>query len=98
MEAPHGPHRVVWPAWVLDADRRSNSLTSLESEGSKFRSPRASGPAGPQFGAKVGAHYALALLAQTEACGLLYAGMASINSTLPVRANRSSPIPLRPSR
>ena len=33
-------------------------------------SPRASGPAGPQFEAKVATHYALALLAQTEAFGL----------------------------
>lgn len=33
-------------------------------------SPRAGGPAGPQFEAKVAAHYALAVLAQTEAFGL----------------------------
>jgi len=33
-------------------------------------SPRASGPAGSQFEAKVATHYALALLAQTEAFGL----------------------------
>lgn len=33
-------------------------------------SPRAAGPAGPQFEAKVATHFALALLAQTEAFGL----------------------------
>ncbi|MBU0583096.1 MAG: hypothetical protein KKB66_11340 [Alphaproteobacteria bacterium] len=33
-------------------------------------SPRAAGPAGPQFEAKVATHYALAVLAQTEAFGL----------------------------
>jgi len=33
-------------------------------------SPRASGPAGSQFEAKVAMHYALALLAQTEPFGL----------------------------
>ncbi|PTW63178.1 hypothetical protein C8N35_1011229 [Breoghania corrubedonensis] len=33
-------------------------------------SPRATGPAGPQFEAKVGTHYALALLASTEPFGL----------------------------
>lgn len=33
-------------------------------------SPRASGPAGPQFEAKVATHYALAVLAKTEAFGL----------------------------
>lgn len=32
----------------------------------KDTSPRAAGPAGPQFEARVGAHYALGLLAQTE--------------------------------
>ncbi len=42
--------------------------------GRKFQktdsSPRASGPAGPQFEVKVATHYALALLAQSEAFGL----------------------------
>lgn len=33
-------------------------------------SPRSTGPAGPQFEAKVGTHYALALLANTEPLGL----------------------------
>ena len=33
-------------------------------------SPRATGPSGPQFEAKVGTHYALALLANTEPFGL----------------------------
>lgn len=33
-------------------------------------SPRAAGPAGPQFEAKVATHYALAVLARTEAFGL----------------------------
>ena len=33
-------------------------------------SPRATGPAGPQFETKVGTHYALALLASTEPFGL----------------------------
>ncbi|UXN58101.1 hypothetical protein [Phyllobacterium zundukense] len=36
----------------------------------KDTSPRAAGPAGPQFEAKVATHYALAVLAQTEAFGL----------------------------
>jgi hypothetical protein len=36
----------------------------------KDTSPRAAGPAGPQFEVKVATHYALALLAQTEAFGL----------------------------
>jgi hypothetical protein len=36
----------------------------------KDTSPRAGGPAGPQFEAKVATHYALAVLAQTEAFGL----------------------------
>ncbi|MBU0482594.1 MAG: hypothetical protein KKG47_15995 [Proteobacteria bacterium] len=33
-------------------------------------SPRSTGPAGPQFEAKIGTHYALALLASTEPLGL----------------------------
>ncbi|MDE0305658.1 MAG: hypothetical protein OXI87_12395 [Albidovulum sp.] len=37
---------------------------------SKDSSPRATGPAGGQFEAKVGTHYALALLARTEPFGL----------------------------
>lgn len=36
----------------------------------KDTSPRAGGPAGPQFEAKVATHYALAVLAQSEAFGL----------------------------
>lgn len=36
----------------------------------KDTSPRAAGPAGPQFEAKVATHYALAVLARTEAFGL----------------------------
>lgn len=36
----------------------------------KDTSPRAAGPAGPQFEAKVATHYGLAVLAQTEAFGL----------------------------
>lgn len=41
-------------------------------EGSKISdaSPRSTGPAGPQFEAKVGTHYALAVLANTESFGL----------------------------
>lgn len=36
----------------------------------KDSSPRSTGPAGPQFEAKVGTHYALSLLANTEPLGL----------------------------
>lgn len=36
----------------------------------KDTSPRAGGPAGPQFEARVATHYALGLLSQTEAFGL----------------------------
>lgn len=39
-------------------------------EPKKDTSPRAAGPAGPQFEAKVATHYALAVLAQTQAFGL----------------------------
>jgi hypothetical protein len=41
-----------------------------DSQAKKDTSPRAAGPAGPQFEAKVATHLALAVLAQTEAFGL----------------------------
>src|SRR5215218_8137728 len=53
----------------------------------KDTSPRAGGPAGPQFEAKVATHYALAVLAQTEAFGL---PCAIVDRLLP-RASSKSP-------
>ena len=61
---------------ILIADSnlpRINSSMATMSEATqpkKDTSPRAAGPAGAQFEAKVAAHYALAVLAQTEAFGL----------------------------
>jgi len=42
----------------------------VSDERAQDTSPRASGPAGPQFEVKVGTHFALALLAESEAFGL----------------------------
>jgi hypothetical protein len=45
-------------------------MMTRNAEPKRDTSPRAGGPAGPQFEAKVSTHYALAVLAQTEAFGL----------------------------
>lgn len=58
---------------IVMTPRRIDHLSekmARTAEPKKDTSPRAAGPAGPQFEAKVATHYALAVLAQTEAFGL----------------------------
>lgn len=62
--------RIHNPSVAESKIRKLAGLVTTTPPAKKDTSPRASGPAGPQFEAKVAVHYALALLARTEAFGL----------------------------